>query len=144
MEELGKEEQTPSECYTVNFDLRQPAVSRSSIAPDESRINDFNIYVYERGVLANSLYMEDCTDVAVVLNAGMTYNIYIGKRRPCRTIPERGRLYGKLHLFHNWSVRDRGVSAFCRIVEGCVCGQIRAAFLYNLGEVGFKGGFQCG
>ena len=77
MEELGKEDQTPSECYTVNFDLRQPAVSRSSIAPDESRINDFNIYVYERGVLANSLYMEDCTDVAVVLNAGMTYNIYI-------------------------------------------------------------------
>ena len=76
-EELGNEDQTPSECYTVNFDLRQPAVSRSSIAPDESRINDFNIYVYERGVLANSLYMEDCTDVAVVLNAGMTYNIYI-------------------------------------------------------------------
>lgn len=63
--------------YAVRFDLRQQGLSRGSISPDESVIDNFNIYVYSRGLLMACQYMEQSEDASMELNVGALYNIYV-------------------------------------------------------------------
>ena len=52
----GKSEASAEECV-VRFEFGYVAGSRGYICPDESSLNDFNIYVYSRGALVNSVYL---------------------------------------------------------------------------------------
>lgn len=71
------EDQDGAGLCTVRFDLRQQGVSRGSVSPDESVINDFNIYAYSRGVLAGCLFVEQEDKASMELNIGASYNIYV-------------------------------------------------------------------
>ena len=71
-EDLGE-----SDACTVRFDLRQVDMSRGSISPSESVIADFNIYAYDRGVLAGCLYVEQEREASMELNQHSSYNIYV-------------------------------------------------------------------
>ena len=73
----GKSEASAEECV-VRFEFGYVAGSRGYICPDESALNDFNIYVYSRGALVNSVYVAGGrAETSMTLNSGVSYNIYV-------------------------------------------------------------------
>ena len=61
----------------VRFDLRTADAVRSSISPDEDVVDDFNVYVYCRGLLVGNEFSERLTSVAFELDYGQQYNVYV-------------------------------------------------------------------
>lgn len=66
-----------TELVKVQFDTRLSGTVRSSISPDEHEVNDFNVYVYDRGLLVGSCYSRSDEEASISLNAGVTLNVYM-------------------------------------------------------------------
>lgn len=77
VQEIEYPEQAGKEKVKVSFDLDVVDGVRSSITPDENRIGNANIYIYERGVLVGNAYADNGTDVVLTLTAGVDYNVYV-------------------------------------------------------------------
>lgn len=60
----------------VSFHIESAALSKSSIAPDENRIYDYNIYAFRDGLLAGEAYVTGDSAAMLCLTAGCSYNIY--------------------------------------------------------------------
>ena len=65
-----------AESVRVSFDLKSAGVSRSSIVPAEDALSDFHVFVYGRGILVGSAFLESLGAVSFDMDAGKSYNVY--------------------------------------------------------------------
>ena len=60
----------------VRFCAESSAITRSSIDPDENRIEDLNVYAFRDGVLEDAAFVSGDNVMTLNLYAGYSYNIY--------------------------------------------------------------------
>lgn len=71
------EDSQQSDLISVKFDFRLSDVVRSSINPDECKISNFNVFVYDRGLLVDNYYSTCDGAASMSLNAGTKFNVYV-------------------------------------------------------------------
>ena len=65
-----------AESVRVSFDFKSADLTRSSIFPDEDKVNDFNVFVYCRGILVCNEFSQNLAPVSFDMDAGKSYNVY--------------------------------------------------------------------
>ena len=60
----------------VQFRLETMEMTRSSISPNEMKINDVNLYAFRNGILVDDVYATVASDAVLTLPTGYSYNIY--------------------------------------------------------------------
>ena len=64
------------ELITCTFKIGSADMTRSCIRPDETAINDINIYAYRDGKLVKHVYESSPVTISFELNRSGTYNFY--------------------------------------------------------------------
>lgn len=76
IEHLPSDEPQMGDMTCVRFHLEVPGVTKGVVSPNETLVNDINIYAFRDGMLVDEIYVVSAAEAVLRLPVGYTYRIY--------------------------------------------------------------------
>lgn len=76
MTETDMASEVREDTFEVHVDLMVDGASRSSVSPDENKVEDINLYLFSEGMLRGYVYADGSEDLILNLAAGVRYRMY--------------------------------------------------------------------